>query len=94
MAIFLKYGAVDMFVECGMRANVPFLLDVLEVFPNLLPTWIAFCEGEVFVEIFVVELIDGRVAIYACTWIAIPGRGGVWLASQWLRILCSSCIRH
>jgi hypothetical protein len=93
VAILLKDGAVDMLVERGMRADVPFLLDILEIFPNLLPARVAFCESEVFVEIFVVELIDGRVAIYACTWVAIPDRGGVWLALQWPRILCLSCVR-
>jgi hypothetical protein len=91
MAVFLEDGTVNVLVEGGVRVNIPFLLDIFEVFPNLLPTRVALCEGEVFVEILVVQLIDRRVAVYACSWVAIPGCGGGSSELRSRKIVWLSC---
>jgi hypothetical protein len=55
-----------------MRRDIPFLVDELEVVPQFLPAGISLFERPLFPQLLVKELIDGRIAIYSSSRIAVP----------------------
>ncbi len=61
MLLLVEDGAVDMLVELHVLLHVPLLLDVLEVAAELFATRVALLESEVFIQLFVEELVDWRI---------------------------------
>jgi len=59
--LLVEDGAVDMLVELHVLLHVPLLLDVLEVAAELFATRVALLESEVFIQLFVEELVDWRI---------------------------------
>ena len=70
--IFIERCSVDILIEVKVGTKIPLLVYVLEIAAQLLPASIAFLEGEVFPEFFVVKLIYRSVCVYAGPGIAIP----------------------
>jgi len=80
--VLIESRPIHMLVEFNVLQHIPLLLHVLEVAAKLFPASISLLEGEVFPQLFVKELIDGRVGVDAGARVAVPvpdpARGGAF----------------
>jgi hypothetical protein len=72
LTTFVKDGTVDVLVEGSIVLYIPLLFHVLEVFTQLLPSGVSILEGEVFPQLLVEELVNGRVGVDASPGITVP----------------------
>lgn len=61
-----------MLVELSVLLHLPNFLDVVEVSSQFLPASVSLLECEVFPQLLVEELVDGRIAVNTSSWIAVP----------------------
>tara|TARA_R110002060_G_scaffold16254_3_gene22579 strand:+ start:1225 stop:1761 length:537 start_codon:yes stop_codon:yes gene_type:complete len=68
----IESSAVHVFVKLRVLVHFPHFLDVIEISSELLPSSISLLECKVLPELFVEELVNGRIAVDTSSWIAIP----------------------